>query len=722
WATYEALEALSFLNALNRVTDWSKTVEFILSLQAEDGGFRNRIGDSTSYLRFTYYALRSLYILNSINKVNKDKVLKYIMSCYKNGAFSDRPEWEEWVDATFWGVKALEILNSLGKIDSDRVADDIISWLKERGGSMGYLEGDYFAVMTLQTLGKLNKLNKAKLISNIMLYKNPVSEAFKGWSTLYHTEHALKILSNINMLGRINIEKVKQFILNMPFYYMSTGDIHSAVYSLKMLNALQYIDNGRILNELLKHQSPDGGFKGGESWTQPDIWETYLAVDTLHMLNILSSIDKTKVANYVLSLKNPDGSFKYSKNSGWYDRATPLAAMTLILLGYSELVDEKTINFILLSQRADGGFGDILNTYLSLKVLDYFKRLDKNVLTKAVRYVLSLHNLDGGFGWWTGDMWSWLDSTDYGVSVLKEFAAYRVDVKLVPPVIAEYSVSVDVKPRISDVIVDDVLYPRRWLPLTFECEKGSSHTLQVVADTRIIDYGNWTRRVFEGWYEDGKLISSELSLTLSVDRSRSLEARWRTQYLVTVSTPHSTVEGEGWYSAGSFAEVRLAETEVGGPLVRYVFEGWEGLRHEDRVLGPGVVSVYVDGPRVLNAVWRVDYSRAYALAFILIAGVVAVGFLAFSRRRRGVAAATAAATQPPSGEAAQPPVEKATTVAAAPFDALKAEIEKYEEYLRRLEDLKAGGRVSERAYQALKSEYEVKIQELKKKLGLAGSS
>jgi rhamnogalacturonyl hydrolase YesR len=287
---------------------------------------------------------------------------------------------------------------------------------------------------------------------------------------------------------------------------------------------------------------------------------------------------------------------------------------------------------------------------------------------------------------------------------------------------ARYTVSIDVRPKVSGIKVDGVQYTPEQIPLSFEWEEGSNHALQVIP--AIIDCGNWTRRVFDGWYEGGKLISSELSLTFSVNRSRNLEARWRTQYFVTASTPYSTVEGEGWYSEGVFAEVRLAETEVGGPLVRYVFDGWEGLKPEDRVLGSGVASVYVDGPRVLRAVWRADYSRAYALAFILMAGVVAVGFLVFSRRRGTTVAATAAAMQPPSGEAAQPqpPVEKAATVAAAPFNVLKAELEKYEEYLKRLEDLKAGGRISEQAYQALKSEYEAKVQELKKKLGLASSS
>jgi len=285
----------------------------------------------------------------------------------------------------------------------------------------------------------------------------------------------------------------------------------------------------------------------------------------------------------------------------------------------------------------------------------------------------------------------------------------------------EYVVRVDVKPRVSAVRIDGVHYTRERLPLTFESEGGTSHTFQVASDARVADYGNGTRRVFVGWYEDGKLISSEPSLTLVVNRSMNLEARWETQYFITASTPYSSVMGEGWYSEGSFAVLELQDREVGGPLVRYVFDRWEGLEPEDRVLGPGIVSVYVDGPRVLRAVWRVDYSRVYALAFILFAGAVAAGFLVYSRRRRSAPAAATvavAARTPPSGEGAQPPVEKAAAIAEAPLDPLRAELREYENYLRRLEGLRAEGKVSERVYQALKKEYEARIEELKKKLGI----
>jgi prenyltransferase beta subunit len=417
WNTWQAVEALASLNALNRIKDWSKTVNFIKSLQRNDGGFSNRPGEIT-YLRFTFYAIRLLQILNMVDSIDKNKAVEFIMLCYKNGGFSDRPEYGEWVESTYWGIKSLEILNLLNKVDSKTVSNRILSWLGDKG-SIGYLYGDYCVVMTLKILNNLNKLDKAKTIENVMKFQNPVDGGFKQGSMIYNTEHAIRILYNIEKLDEVNKEKIKQYVLSLPFYYWSTGDIHSAIYSLKLLDALQKVNARKIVDELLKHQLQDGGFGGDESWKESNLWETYLAIDTLSMLNEISAINKEKVINYVLSLKNPDGSFRYSKSEKWYDRATPLAVVTLSLLGETGKVDGKTKSFILKSQREDGGFGDILNTYFSLIALQYLSGLDDIVLSKTVNYVLCLQNLDGGFGWWMGDTWSWLDSTGYGTGVLK---------------------------------------------------------------------------------------------------------------------------------------------------------------------------------------------------------------------------------------------------------------------------------------------------------------
>jgi hypothetical protein len=84
--------------------------------------------------------------------------------------------------------------------------------------------------------------------------------------------------------------------------------------------------------------------------------------------------------------------------------------------------------------------------------------------------------------------------------------------------------------------------------------------------------------LFEGWYEGDLLLSSNSSISFVVDRPKLLEARWRMQHYVAVSTPYSAAEGEGWYDEGSRAVVKLRETEVyTAPLIRYVFDHWEGL-------------------------------------------------------------------------------------------------------------------------------------------------
>jgi len=452
-----------------------------------------------------------------------------------------------------------------------------------------------------------------------------------------------------------------------------------------------------FVNLAKESQNPDGGigwYRGGPS----ALWSTYFTVKGLKMLNSLNVINIQAMLSYI---KQNLANYKSLAVEDLY-----YALATLDLLDRKDELNPQLGDEIYnwLKQFYYFDYRQMYYVLASMKILKGKIECDEAEIVELLREYYDPDT--GGFQWWS------LTNSSLVPNIEHTWAALKL-LKLLPSVrIVNYKVMfyVDVQTPFSFVI------GKGWY------EDGSSATLSL--EQTIIYESSSIRYVFEGWYERGVLLSQAPIVKIDVTKPVQLVIAWRKQYYVKVLSNVGNVEGEGWYSEGDFAEVRLTETEVGGPLVRYVFDGWEELKPEDRILGPGVVSVYVDGPRVLRAVWRADYSRAYALAFILIAGVVAVGFLAFSRRRGTTVAATAAATQPPSGEAAQPqpPVERAATVAVAPFDALKAELEKYEEFLKKLEDLKAGGRVSEQAYQALKSEYEAKIQELKKKLGLAGSS
>lgn len=120
----------------------------------------------------------------------------------------------------------------------------------------------------------------------------------------------------------------------------------------------------------------------------------------------------------------------------------------------------------------------------------------------------------------------------------------------------------------------------------------------------VVDLGNMTRYLLKGYATTGK---NEVSL------------EWKKQFYLEVVSAHGEVKGEGWYDEGSYARVELSET-VEGFLVRQVFEHWEGLKPEDRVLAAGIVEVYMEGPRKLEAVWKTDYTQ-------LIVVIVAVGAL-----------------------------------------------------------------------------------------------
>ncbi|MBO3798305.1 MAG: prenyltransferase/squalene oxidase repeat-containing protein [Thermoproteota archaeon] len=115
--THRAIEALASLDALGRVKDWNKTIDWIKSLQGKDGGFSSKPGGSASLLS-TFFAIRSLQLLNAMDSVNKEKAIEFIKSCYRNGGFDDKPEEmeeeKEWL--AYSGVKSLEILNALNEV------------------------------------------------------------------------------------------------------------------------------------------------------------------------------------------------------------------------------------------------------------------------------------------------------------------------------------------------------------------------------------------------------------------------------------------------------------------------------------------------------------------------------------------------------------------------------------------------------------------------------
>jgi len=106
-------------------------------------------------------------------------------------------------------------------------------------------------------------------------------------------------------------------------------------------------------------------------------------------------------------------------------------------------------------------------------------------------------------------------------------------------------------------------------------------------------------------------------------------------HYVSAVTDYGNITGSGWYQEGTYAEVRLTETQIGF-LVRRLFDHFEGVDlSRDEILGNGAVRVYVDGPRNIRAVWKEDYSHLILLILGVCALMAILTILFYWRRWRG---------------------------------------------------------------------------------------
>jgi hypothetical protein len=118
-------------------------------------------------------------------------------------------------------------------------------------------------------------------------------------------------------------------------------------------------------------------------------------------------------------------------------------------------------------------------------------------------------------------------------------------------------------------------------------DAGSSVQASVPAE---IDYANGTRRVFAGW--SGDYSGASNNAALGVDAPKTLNAQWKTQYLVTFAVnglPNSTIlqfrlanisshlpatsTYQTWVDSGAAIDPRLNETIAVG-IINYEFTGW----------------------------------------------------------------------------------------------------------------------------------------------------
>lgn len=116
------------------------------------------------------------------------------------------------------------------------------------------------------------------------------------------------------------------------------------------------------------------------------------------------------------------------------------------------------------------------------------------------------------------------------------------------------------------------------------CDEGTSVTPSVTPTTV---EGQGVRRVHTGWTQP---------LPITMTGPDKVEATWKTQYQLWVSSPYGTIEGGGWYDEGASVTPKVVPTTVEAQGTRRIHTGWSRL-----------LPITMNGSEKVEATWKTQY-------------------------------------------------------------------------------------------------------------------
>jgi hypothetical protein len=137
------------------------------------------------------------------------------------------------------------------------------------------------------------------------------------------------------------------------------------------------------------------------------------------------------------------------------------------------------------------------------------------------------------------------------------------------------------------------------------------------------------KHIFTGW--SGDYSGDTPTASVIMNSPKTVTANWRTDYLLTITSPYGEPEGAGWYNEGSTATISVAPTV--GTIIRHVFTGWSGDFTEDTA----TASLTVNSPNTITANWRTDYTQLYILISAIVLLVVTITLILRIRQRKAKA-------------------------------------------------------------------------------------
>jgi len=229
------------------------------------------------------------------------------------------------LSGVYWGLCALDIMNSLEEMNKEQLVTFVLSCQRENGGFGGNVEHDAHILYTLSAvqilvmLDCLEKLNKENVVNFIKdLQREDGSFCGDEWGEV-DTRFSYCAICCLSLLGRldaINVDKAVEFIMRcknfdggfgcIPGAESHAGQIFTCVAALSIVGQIHQVDADLLGWWLAERQLPAGGLNGRPE-KLPDVCYSWWVLSSLVILDRAHWINGMKLKEFILASQDDEG-------------------------------------------------------------------------------------------------------------------------------------------------------------------------------------------------------------------------------------------------------------------------------------------------------------------------------------------------------------------------------------------------------------------------------
>lgn len=269
-----------------------KIADYARKNELKGGGFLNSNHRNT---HMAYCCVSALNILG-LEPLKKELLISWIKNCQKkDGGFGYTPNSGSSEKATYWALEILKILNSLNIIDKE----SLVRFLFEQVSDINPFK-TYYILGSLSILDILPQ-NYKEIMDELLKYQTfeggfaPIKngeaemyETFRAVSTIDFLEKLLKRRGIKQNWKTIIKKSVVDWVLscenNVGGFSWIPGEkpyVQPTYHATEVLNLLGKKINSKHSEWVLQFQNKDGGFNGGEVGTLADIHFSFWGIKIL---------------------------------------------------------------------------------------------------------------------------------------------------------------------------------------------------------------------------------------------------------------------------------------------------------------------------------------------------------------------------------------------------------------------------------------------------------